>query len=494
MRLRGSGAGVYYGRRSRHNSVIPIQGAAQGAQRAEIRAALRWALWAWNRTVYITDSQQVKDGIEAILQGKKKKQKSHRDLWRRIAVALHAKGLENHRVEKVKAHQSKKQRHGETLKQKSARERNEEADKRAVEAAARNAAPSQLAEKRKKVVKIGKLIQTMMLQIMEKRGQIMKTWGHSASNDAAAFRILEARRSDNLRELIEKESERKQENEREAVPVEELRGDRTVVFPLHTWEPRTDTGVKPYQELTEPEILTRDEWPHPNSLWRPIVWCWRTMQWKGEFSEEDEIRLGGKCTPWLYLAFDFRAATMEKVTKMVRAEGEETLASLARTFHLASRRMLQRCQHKEKHKEMKHVATMRGLDLPVCRGIDKIVILKKPEALNRFLHELAIKMCSGVEKRSWQIKVDLPDTGLPLFHESLPQTLRRRIEGKQAQLPRERERARPSHAASHGSGPGGRNRRSQMGKNDIKIENKRSKTSTPQQNSSRKRLALVSSI
>ena len=136
---------------------------------------------------------------------------------------------------KVKAHQSKKQRDEETLKQASARERNEEADKRAVEAAARNAAPSQLAEKRKAVVKIGKLIQTMMLQIMEKRGQMMKTWGHSANNDAAAFRIMEAGRSDdNLRELIEKESERKQENEREAVPVEELRGDRTVVFPSHT--------------------------------------------------------------------------------------------------------------------------------------------------------------------------------------------------------------------------------------------------------------------
>ena len=100
--------------------------------------------------------------------------------------------------------------------------------------------------------------------------------------------------------------------------------------------------------LTEPEILTRDELPHPNSLWKPIVWYWRTMQWKGEFSEEDETRLGGKCAPWLYLAFDFRAATMEKVTNMWRAEGEETLASLARTFHLASRRMLQRCQHKEK--------------------------------------------------------------------------------------------------------------------------------------------------
>ena len=197
---------MYYGRGSKHNSVMPIQGAAQGPQRAEIRAALRWALWAWSKTVYIMDSQQVKDGIEAILQGKKKKQKSHRDLWRRIAAALHAKGLENHRVEKVKVHQSKKQRNEETLKQASARTRSEEADKRAVEAAARNAAPSQLAERRKKVVKIGKLIQTMMLQIMEKRGQMMEAWGHNANNDAATFRIMEAGRSDdNLREFIEKE-------------------------------------------------------------------------------------------------------------------------------------------------------------------------------------------------------------------------------------------------------------------------------------------------
>ena len=81
----------------------------------------------------------------------------------------------------------------------------------------------------------------------------------------------------------------------------------------------------------------------------------------------------------------------KKVTKMERAEGEETLASLARTFHLASRRMLQKCQHKEKHKEMKDVASMKGLDLPVCRGIDKIVILKKPEALNRFLPSKCVR-------------------------------------------------------------------------------------------------------
>ena len=37
---------------------------------------------------------------------------------------------------------------------------------------------------------------------------------------------------------------------------------------------------------------------------------------------------------------------MEKRTKMEKAEEEETLASMAR-FHYASRRMLQRCQHRK---------------------------------------------------------------------------------------------------------------------------------------------------
>ena len=97
-----------------------------------------------------------------------------------------------------------------------------------------------------------------MLQIMEKRGQMVKSWGHSANNDVATIRIMEAGRSDDhLKELIEKEGEQKQENERGAVPVEELKGDRTVVFLSHTWEPRADTGIKLYQGLTEPEILRR---------------------------------------------------------------------------------------------------------------------------------------------------------------------------------------------------------------------------------------------
>ena len=77
LRLRGSGAGVYYGRGSKHSSVIPIQGAAQGAQRAEIRAALRWALWAWSKTVCITDSQQVKKTASRQFFKERTKNRSH---------------------------------------------------------------------------------------------------------------------------------------------------------------------------------------------------------------------------------------------------------------------------------------------------------------------------------------------------------------------------------------------------------------------------------
>ena len=402
--------------------------------------------------MYITDSQQVKGGIEAILQGKKRRQRSHRDLWKRIEAALKAKGLANHKVEKVKAHQSKQMRGKETAEEASKRRRNEEADKRAVEAAARNAPPSQLAEKRKKAVQNGKRIQEMMLKILEKRGELMKAWGQDGSRDSAAHRMREAKRNDpRINELITKELAERGTDEPESVDVGELAGDRKTVFPSHTWEPRASDGTTPYQEMDEPETLTRDEWPYRKSLWKPLVWYWRTMQWKETADGSENSQLGGSSTPWLFLAFDFRAATMERTSKTGRAEREETLETIAREFHLASRRMLQRCHQKEKHKEVRNVSTMRGLDMPVCSGIDRVVILKKPETLNRFLHELAIKMCTGAERRSWKIKVEWPDTGEPIYTEELSPTLKKRLEDSEQRrqeicLPREKERAKPPHA------------------------------------------------
>ena len=314
------------------------QSKGHSEEKSELHCVGRF--WAWSKTVYITDSQQVKGGIEAILQGKKRRQRSHRDLWKRREAALKAKGLANHKVEKIKAHQSRQMREKETAEEASKRRRNEEADKRAVEAAARNAPPSQLAERRKKACRWKKK-QEMMLKILEKRGELMKAWGQDGSRDSAAYRMREARRKDpRINELITKELAERGTDEPESVDVGELAGNRKTVFPSHTWEPRASDGTTPYQEMDEPEALTRDEWPYRNSLWKPLVWYWRTMKWKETADESENSKLGGRSTPWLFLAFDFRAATMERTSKTGRAEREETLETIAREFHLASRRML----------------------------------------------------------------------------------------------------------------------------------------------------------
>ena len=54
-------------------------------------------------------------------------------------------------------------------------------------------------------------------------------------------------------------------------------------------------------------------------------------------------------------------------------------------------------------------------------------------------------MCAGLEKRSWPIKVNLPDTVTLVYSEDLPKTLRKKIEGKQTRLPKENEKTKPSH-------------------------------------------------
>eukprot|EP00959_Pyramimonas_sp_CCMP1952_P420347 8804417-Pyramimonas_sp.AAC.2 len=43
------GAGLFYGHHHSRNSKWAIQGPAQNAQRAEVRAALRWAAGSWSK-------------------------------------------------------------------------------------------------------------------------------------------------------------------------------------------------------------------------------------------------------------------------------------------------------------------------------------------------------------------------------------------------------------------------------------------------------------
>ncbi len=84
-----------YGRGNRHNCSWAVEGNVKNAQRAEVRAALGWALWAWCKQVYVADNDYTHKGVQAILEGRPKKFKSHRDLWYRMIRAIEVKGKEN---------------------------------------------------------------------------------------------------------------------------------------------------------------------------------------------------------------------------------------------------------------------------------------------------------------------------------------------------------------------------------------------------------------
>eukprot|EP00973_Karenia_brevis_P001092 149789-Karenia_brevis.AAC.1 len=62
------------------------------------------------------------------MQGKKRKFRSHKDLWRRMERAFETKGKENFKVYKIAAHQSKKEKENESEQERRMRLRNEEAD------------------------------------------------------------------------------------------------------------------------------------------------------------------------------------------------------------------------------------------------------------------------------------------------------------------------------------------------------------------------------
>ena len=80
-----------------------LEGCVQTAQRAEVRAALRWVLWALCKQVYIVDSDYVHKGLQSIIDGRPLKFRSHRDLWRRIEQTMSDKGLQNFRTKRLLA-------------------------------------------------------------------------------------------------------------------------------------------------------------------------------------------------------------------------------------------------------------------------------------------------------------------------------------------------------------------------------------------------------
>ena len=68
-RLRRAAQALYYGEGHSHNCAWETHTYSQGAQRAEIRAAVRWVAWAWGPTQLWTDSALVVRGVQRVLRG-----------------------------------------------------------------------------------------------------------------------------------------------------------------------------------------------------------------------------------------------------------------------------------------------------------------------------------------------------------------------------------------------------------------------------------------
>ena len=167
-RMRRSGCGLYYGEGHSHNSSFIVEGARQNAQRAEIRSAMRWALWSWAKQAYVTDSEQVGKGITSLIEGRKRKFRGHRNFWCRMERAIIAKGRENFRVYKVASHQTRQQKQEETKFQSTMRVMNEKADGLAVEGARLHSAKSKV-DKRATAVQVGIDVQKMLMKIVVAR-------------------------------------------------------------------------------------------------------------------------------------------------------------------------------------------------------------------------------------------------------------------------------------------------------------------------------------
>ena len=178
-RMPKSGSGLYYGKNNRHNSSWRNKGTAQSAQRAEVEAAWRWTAWAWAKQIYLTDSAQVHYKLERIIKGesrnkKKKKKKSarekHADLWEKIERAIEAKGRENFRVEKIKAHQTKKSKEKNTDEENKKRKENEQADLLAVKGAQKHVVDKEYLKERRDFIGHCKAVQIYLIEVMKMRG------------------------------------------------------------------------------------------------------------------------------------------------------------------------------------------------------------------------------------------------------------------------------------------------------------------------------------
>ena len=145
--LARAGRGATYGHQHSHNFSFRAEGPCQSSDRAELRCLLRVARWAPIPIEYLTDNLAVQTGYDKLVAGKRLGSvwKEHNDLWKRMKMAVDAKGDDFVIVSHVKGH-AKEIHIGLGQATWKEAEANNEADKRVVKAAQEHAIPEMVIE------------------------------------------------------------------------------------------------------------------------------------------------------------------------------------------------------------------------------------------------------------------------------------------------------------------------------------------------------------
>jgi len=427
-RIVRSGSGLYYGKDHSHNRSWKTKGPMQNAQRAEVDAAWRWAAWAWSKQVYLTDSQQVHGTLSKIIGGEKIKVKKHRDLWRKIERAIRAKGEDNFKTRKIKAHQTKKEKEEESVTEKRLRVLNEGADIHAVKGAEEHLPNKKMIEVRQEFVKMCWDIQLYLMEVVSIRGKALDNLGIGRDRyEKRCARCKEV--GEKLVEVPDEEEGKEEQEEEEGTGQKDtdLLEDRTKAFPLMWWEPRV-TDEKNLTtivgEIKEEIKVDQRNWAryYPYAMFEPLLWFWRTAQWDMEMEdllttqEEKKKDVGAGYTTWIVMAADFHYLTGVPLCKADEIMENRMIEDMAKFFRQASRTLwtLVGCEEQD---GMRGGPLLKNLGAPLTAGLKGRMKVRRPEKVNQLLHKAAIKFAMGkgpatFKGTCWKIVVNWPDVGV----------------------------------------------------------------------------------
>ena len=385
-RIARCGSGLFYGTSHAYNCSWKGRTYTQTAQRAEVRACVRWVRWAWCKTVLWTDAMLVVDGMANLAETGRHGMSMHCDLWDIIEAGFLARGgSQFYRCVKVKGHAKLKDVQGDTLLEEK-RRRNNEADKLAVAGAQLHAIPvaTVITIRREKLRVMA--LQRMMVQILEERRKIVQIHGYAALD-----------MDDDGNEINNDDDATPPAEETESGPpvtpgmpaeqaVELIGMRRSEIFPGYDWDESTAASTvcaKPKM----PERVHFQEWRYEHDLLKALVWYWERVEWHDE----------GAGTTWLELAIDFKFSTHVAVSRTTD-ETESEAQALAKFFSNASRTMAGLCRcNLAPTPWVPFCRKLHPLGMPVMAGTAATAKLLNHSAVQKTLLRQAVHVYLGSE-------------------------------------------------------------------------------------------------